>query len=158
MSRMSGKKDGKEGKKQPKKQKAALDKNIRYVGCIGSEAPMSSDKEYGGGSSGAILEVAVSFARDKSKKYVALARVGTDGHSFAFDDLQNADMIDDEGCRLSCMGEHSDQACGCADAACGELDAVLGEEHVRRWAVYEVGEAPKKSTKAKGKKKKKTEL
>ena len=45
--------------------------------------------------------------------------------------------------------------CGCADGACGDLEAVDGEEHVRRWAVYEVRKSKSKKKQKKQKKEKK---
>jgi hypothetical protein len=147
MARVGDKKSGKSGKTAAKRKpkEAEQGPGVRYVGCIGSEAPMSADKVYGGGSTGAALELAVSFAKDQSKKYVALARVGSDGHSFAFNDFHGDAMIDDAGCQLKCIGQYEDQVCGCADASCGELETVPGEDNLRRWAVYEIDDVKKGS-------------
>eukprot|EP00912_Choanoflagellata_sp_UC4_P001252 UC4_evm1s779 len=129
----------------------------KYVGCYGSEGQFSEDKVYGGGGSGAFMFQARSLAQDHGKKYVAIAKVGEDGHSFAFNGAPTGKSLSDSGCNMPC-GDYPDFKCGCADAACGDgISAVPGEDNVRRWVVYEVP-AKKKKTKKKSKKsaKKKT--
>ena len=53
--------------------------NLEYVGCYGDENQLGQDKEYGGGVYGANIALAVQFAREQSKRYLAIARVGVDG-------------------------------------------------------------------------------
>ena len=70
-------------------------------------------------------------------RYFAVARGGEDGHSFAFSALDNSKgTMQGGGCERPCMDlEH--KVCGCIDTACtGPLPK--GEEHNRRWAVYEL--------------------
>ena len=127
------------------------DYGVKFVGCFGKEDQLGEDKEYGGGAYGANIGMAARFAREKKKKYLAIARVGQDGHNFAFDDGSNlgGEKMDDEGCNKECAdGGH--YACGCADAACGYgVEPAEGEEMVRRWAVYEVQDKKKKKKKKK---------
>jgi len=120
------------------KKKAAAEKATHIkVGCFTSEKALGSDKEYGGGTTGASFSVAKMWAKQKGKKYLAIARVGTDGHSFAFDEEpQGKPIKEDKGCRLACL-DTSDMTCGCADGACGDLKAAEGEP-LRRWMVYEI--------------------
>ena len=53
--------------------------NLKYVGCYGDENQLGEDKEYGGGVYGANIALAGQFAREHSKRYLAIARVGIDG-------------------------------------------------------------------------------
>jgi len=117
------------------------DLNLKYVGCTGSEGKLGNDKEYVGGNSGANIELLQSIAWEKGKKYIALARVGSDGHSFVFNKKMKKPTEDDKGCNVPC-GDHDGYVCGCSDGACGGLSAVKGEEHIRRWVVYSVGKKP----------------
>merc|ERR1711934_641316 len=141
----------------PDREPLALSK----VGCFYSENFFSDDKKYGGGASGAQASLALDYADDHSKNFVAISRVASDGHSFAFNSLKpGADKvkISDKGCKLPCLDDHRYQ-CGCADASCGDL-SKHGEEHLRRWVVYKVldeAPQPKETKKApkKGKKGKK---
>merc|ERR1719213_161091 len=131
---------------------------LEKVGCYYGENYFSDDKEYGGGSSGAQASLALDYADDHSKNFVAISRVASDGHSFVFNSLKpGADKvkISDKGCKLPCLDDHRYQ-CGCADASCGDL-SKHGEEHLRRWVVYKVlDEAPKpKETKKAPKKRQK---
>jgi hypothetical protein len=69
-----------------------------------------------------------------------MARAAADGHSFAFDVLDHrGNPRGDQrggGCERPCA-DMEDKVCGCTDAACtGPI--LPGEEHNRRWAVYEV--------------------
>eukprot|EP00967_Tisochrysis_lutea_P110783 scaffold173633_cov27-Tisochrysis_lutea.AAC.1 len=120
---------------------------LRYVGCVGSEVELGQDRIYEGGMFGASAEAGAEFAREVGMRYVALARVDQDGHAFAFRALpKKSAMIDDAGCLIPCADD-TELGCGCADELCGGLQPVAGEEHVRRWAIYDV--APKKSKKSK---------
>ena len=126
---------------------------LTFVGCYGSEASLGADKVYGGGESGASLEAAVSFAREQRKRYVAVARAGIDGHSFAFTDKPTGtavrDVGNDQGCSRPCVDTDADSGlyCGCADQGCGSVKPAAGESNVRRWMVYELPK--KKSSKKK---------
>jgi dolichyl-diphosphooligosaccharide---protein glycosyltransferase len=73
------------------------DLNLKYVGCTGSEGKLGNDKEYVGGNSGANIELLQSIAWEKGKKYIALARVGSDGHSFVFNKKMKKPTEDDKG-------------------------------------------------------------
>ena len=53
--------------------------------------------------------------------------------------------MDDEGCMTPCM-DFEGYVCGCADGGCATVEPVSGEEHKRRWVVYEV---PKKTEETK---------
>mmetsp|Transcript_10732 Transcript_10732/g.16278 ORF Transcript_10732/g.16278 Transcript_10732/m.16278 type:complete len:836 (-) Transcript_10732:74-2581(-) len=113
----------------------------RYVGCFTSES-FFQDKVYGGGEAGANFNLALHHAKSKGKKYFAIARAGSDGHSFAFSSLskgkRGASKGDTTGggCERPCE-DTSNRVCGCADAACsGPVPA--GEDNNRRWAVYEI--------------------
>lgn len=110
----------------------------RYVGCYTSESHFG-EKIYEGGSTGANYNLAMYQARTLGKKYFALARVDTDGHSFAFNSIASKfpkGNVQDGGCERSCQ-DADDKLCGCADHACtGPLPP--GEEHNRRWSVYEI--------------------
>ncbi len=56
-----------------------------YRGCYVSEAAFSADKKYSGHSTGAVFSQATYFAAAEGKRYLAVARTGSDGHAFAFD-------------------------------------------------------------------------
>ena len=45
--------------------------------------------------------------------------------------------------------DDADLKCGCADALCGGVGATDGEEHERRWVVYEIPTKKKKDKKKK---------
>jgi hypothetical protein len=76
--------------------------------------------------------------------------------------------MDDRGCGRLCVDDIN-YKCGCADANCDGVGKAPGEQHLRRWVVYEItDEAPKtesttsspkkmKEEKKKRKKKKKEE-
>ena len=134
----------KEKKKKIKKGQFPLqgdDLKLKYVGCTGSEGKLGADKEYIGGTSGANIALLQNIAWEKGQKYIAVARVGSDGHSFAFSDKMKKPTEDDKGCNVPCA-DHDGYVCGCSDGACGGLGPVAGEEHTRRWVVYAVGEKP----------------
>merc|ERR1712216_877116 len=97
-----------------------------------------------------------NFAWQHRKKYVAIARVGSDGHSFAFNEFGGKGKLSntDSGCKKACI-DYQTYSCGCADSLCGSLKPSDGEEHVRRWAVYEVPAKKKRDKKKKNKNKKK---
>ena len=117
------------------------DLKLKYVGCTGSESKLGADKEYVGGSSGANIALLQNIAWEKGQKYIAVARVGSDGHSFVFGDKMKKPTEDDKGCNVPCS-DHDGYVCGCSDGACQGLGPVNGEEHTRRWVVYSVGEKP----------------
>ena len=81
-----------------------------------------------------------------------IEQVGVDGHVFAFDEEPKGKDLSDAGCAEPCADDER-MACGCADDHCGGLRAVKGEEHVRRWVVYQVEEDPRDGQKTKKKKK-----
>ena len=112
---------------------------LQKVGCFYGENYFSDDKKYGGGASGAQASLALDYADDSNKKFVAISRAGNDGHSFAFDSFKpgfEKIQINDQGCKMPCIDDQRYQ-CGCADALCGGL-GKQGEEHLRRWVVYKV--------------------
>jgi dolichyl-diphosphooligosaccharide---protein glycosyltransferase len=109
----------------------------RFVGCFSTERAFSADREYRGQTAGAYLSLATQAAQTMGKRYMALARVGQDGHMFAFNTLSGKPSgPDNDGCRRPCIDEDS-FVCGCADHAC-EGPIPAGEDNNRRWAVYEV--------------------
>jgi dolichyl-diphosphooligosaccharide--protein glycosyltransferase len=74
--------DGQGGPPPPDEaEDAAAELNLEYVGCYGDENQLGEDKEYGGGVHGANIALAVEFSRQSKKRYLAIARVGTDGAS-----------------------------------------------------------------------------
>jgi len=129
------------GKKSSKVEKEApsTGSDAKYVGCFISEASFL-DKVYEGGSSGANFNLALYHAKTNRKKYFAVARNGGDGHSFAFNQLKEGDKsrgnTQGGGCERPCADMDS-YKCGCTDSSCtGPIPR--GEQHNRRWAVYEV--------------------
>lgn len=113
----------------------------RYVGCFGSENAFI-DKTYMGGSTGANYGLALHHAKSIKKRYFAIARGGGDGHSFAFNSLDTSKQtFNGGGCERPCA-DLEDKVCGCMDAACTG-PVPKGEEHNRRWAVYEITSARK---------------
>lgn len=106
------------------------------MGCFASEASFK-DKVYSGGSTGANYNLALHHAITTRKRYFAVARGGPDGHAFAFSSLDSSrGVMQGGGCERPCA-DLDTKACGCMDAACtGPIPR--GEEHNRRWAVYEV--------------------
>jgi len=146
--------DDDEEKPKKKQERPKLDgEQLKFVGCYGRESELGADKEYGGGPSGANINMARSLAYKYEKKYIAVARAGEDGHSFAFNEPPKGEKLpmDDEGCMTPCM-DFEGYVCGCADGGCATVEPVSGEEHKRRWVVYEV---PKKTEETKKEKKKK---
>lgn len=112
----------------------------KFVGCFSSETYFL-DRVYGGGSTGANYNLALHHAKTMRKKYFAIARAGPDGHAFGFSSLNEAmgsprGNMQGGGCENMCADIET-KACGCADAACSGRTPP-GEEHNRRWAVYEV--------------------
>ena len=134
--------------------------NLEYVGCYGEEDQLGDDKEYGGGVHGANMALAVQFARDAKKRYLAIARVGVDGHNFAFSKAPSGKKLTDSACDNTCA-DGEDYRCGCADGACGGVAPDSGGNQ-RRWVVYELPKRSKldaaKEKKGKGKGKKKQDL
>ena len=134
-----------------------------YAGCscgtssinlITSEATFSSDKVYAGGTTGASYALAREVAIANNKKYFAVAKVGSDGHVFAFNRLlRSLNPKDNEGgCERRCE-DNVEMFCGCADNACTGL-LPSGEEFNRRWAIYELKSAKKAGKGRRGKKSK----
>lgn len=118
-------------KKEPEKTEETT-----YVGCYASEASFI-DKVYSGGSTGANLNIALHHAISNNKRYFAVARGGPDGHSFAFNRIDNSrGQLQGGGCERPCADDDT-KPCGCMDGACSG-PIIKGEEHNRRWAVYEV--------------------
>lgn len=112
----------------------------KYVGCFSSENYFV-DRVYGGGSTGANFNLALHHAKTSRKRYFAVARSGPDGHSFAFSAINDAlgstrGNMQGGGCERPCA-DVDHKPCGCADMACTG-STPPGEEHNRRWAVYEV--------------------
>ena len=97
----------------------------------------SRDKIYDGGTTGANYNIALYHAKSNKKKYFAIARLGSDGHAFAFDALMRpeGDMRGAD-CERPCE-DVLDKFCGCSDGAC-RAPPPVGEEHNRRWSVYEM--------------------
>jgi dolichyl-diphosphooligosaccharide---protein glycosyltransferase len=125
---------------------------VRYMGCYKLEDAFSEDKVYGGSTTGAYLSLARSHAVQQGKRYFAVARLGGDGHSFAFNTLTGApDGGNSPACSRPCQDER-EFACGCADGACGDTPPEAGQDHVRRWAVYEVTDGPAAAGAAGGRK------
>ncbi len=96
------------------------------------------DRVYNGGSTGANYNLALHHAKTARKKYFAIARGGGDGHAFAFSslDLGKGGFISGGGCERPCA-DLEDKVCGCMDDGCSG-PVPKGEEHNRRWAVYEM--------------------
>ena len=115
---------------------AAAKPAVRYIGCYKRETSFGEDRKYAGSTTGAYLGLARAHAVASGKRFVAVARLGGDGHAFAF----NAPVRDPEasggGCDRACLDD-KDYACGCSDTACTETPDA-GEDNVRRWAVYEI--------------------
>ena len=130
---------------------------------INAEKKLGDDRVYGGGAHGAQIGLAVDFALKEKKRYIAIARSGVDGHVFAFNNPASKSTHTDEGCDIECLDDPA-YSCGCADDNCGSSRAAKGEEHVRRWVVYELPEgleraaAGKKKGKKGGRSKGKSEL
>jgi dolichyl-diphosphooligosaccharide--protein glycosyltransferase len=108
----------------------------RFLGCWADENDFVGRKYVGGGS-GANLGLAKVAALKARTKYLATARVGADGHSFTFQKLTGRPIKGQGGgCSNPCQDDPK-IACGCADAACS-TPKLPGQEHNRRWAVYEL--------------------
>ncbi|EEY58025.1 dolichyl-diphosphooligosaccharide-protein glycosyltransferase subunit STT3A, putative [Phytophthora infestans T30-4] len=113
----------------------------RFLGCSTGEDMLGNDRVYAGGPSGANFNLALHHAKEKGKRYFAVARVAGEGHAFAFNKLpvSEADLDgNDEGCMRACKDTNS-HSCGCADAGCTDMNVApgKGQEHNRRWAIYE---------------------
>ena len=109
----------------------------RHVGCLASESSFE-DKIYAGGSTGANYNLALHHAKSSRKRFFAVARGDTDGHAFAFSsiDQSKGGFLTGGGCERPCLDNES-KVCGCIDAACSGTKPA-GEEHNRRWSVFEV--------------------
>jgi dolichyl-diphosphooligosaccharide--protein glycosyltransferase len=131
-------------KKKPTPKKAVKGKVVeepaeeaRYVGCFASETSFG-DKVYEGGTTGANYGLALHHAKTTGKKYFAVAKAYGDGHSFAFSRLVDSPRgnMNGGGCERPC-DDQENKVCGCVDDLCTG-PKPKGEEHNRRWAVYEV--------------------
>merc|ERR1712070_657401 len=112
---------------------------VRYVGCFSSESAFVN-KEYTGGSSGANIGLLKYEAMKKGKKMMAVAKSGGDGHAFIFDKIDSSRYprggdMKGEGCDRPCADD-ARHRCGCSDLYC-EGPTPKGEEHNRRWVVYQ---------------------
>jgi dolichyl-diphosphooligosaccharide--protein glycosyltransferase len=125
--------------KKTKKQAVdeVVDLPTKFLGCTTKESALSADKVYTGGHAAGNYRMAVHHAHRNGKKYFAMARVGGEGHVFAFDSLEGELDGNDGGCDRPCLDDNT-KSCGCADAGCEEAGSRpgKGEEHNRRWAVY----------------------
>ncbi len=110
--------------------------NTRFIGCYTSEASFSSDKKYDGDTTGANYRLALHHAKTNKKRYFAISRNAGDGHAFAFNELKSKPTGNPDSCERPC-NDLEDKFCGCADQFCAE-GKPRGEEHNRRWAVYEI--------------------
>lgn len=125
-------------KTSPTFQDRTPEPDVRYVGCFNGEGSFPSNKQYMGGATGANFNLARQGAQSRGKRYFAIARNGDDGHSFAFD---SPPLIKPDGrgpgCERTCLDSNT-RSCGCSDMGCGDEATPPGEEHNRRWAVYEI--------------------
>eukprot|EP00904_Undaria_pinnatifida_P008662 jgi/Undpi1/4926/HiC_scaffold_19.g08278.m1 len=113
--------------------------DAKYLGCYSSEG-FFGGKEYVGGANGANYNLMYHYAKQNGKRFFAMARAVNDGHAFAFEYMEprakpGGDMKG-EGCERPC-GDIDSKVCGCTDLACTGPNPP-GEQHNRRWAVYEV--------------------
>ena len=117
--------------------KSAPAEEAKFLGCFVSESQLV-DRVYSGGSTGANYNIALLHAQSNNKRYFAIARGGEDGHAFAFSSLDTSKggPVKGEGCERPCS-DLDNKVCGCTDNACTG-PVPRGEEHNRRWAVYEV--------------------
>jgi dolichyl-diphosphooligosaccharide--protein glycosyltransferase len=116
-----------------------------FLGCVTGEEMIGSDRIYSGGASGANYGLALHHAKANKKRYFAISRVGGEGHAFAFNKLpvNTADFDgNDAGCQRACM-DSQEYYCGCADGGCTDsgVGPGKGQEHSRRWAIYERDES-----------------
>eukprot|EP00428_Durinskia_dybowskii_P075153 CAMPEP_0170417528 /NCGR_PEP_ID=MMETSP0117_2-20130122/33761_1 /TAXON_ID=400756 /ORGANISM="Durinskia baltica, Strain CSIRO CS-38" /LENGTH=868 /DNA_ID=CAMNT_0010675713 /DNA_START=73 /DNA_END=2676 /DNA_ORIENTATION=+ len=136
ISKLSAKKLKKSKQSTASKKDQVKSEEATYVGCYASEASFL-DKVYSGGSTGANYNIALHHAITNNKRYFAVARGGPDGHSFAFNRVDNSrGQLQGGGCERPCADDDT-KPCGCIDGACSG-PIIKGEEHNRRWAVYEV--------------------
>jgi len=116
--------------------KSSDEVSTKFIGCYISEASFSSDKKYDGDTTGANYRLALHHAKTNRKRYFAIARNAGDGHAFAFNELKSKPTAKSDSCERPC-NDLEDKFCGCADQFCSER-TPKGEEHNRRWAVYEI--------------------
>ncbi|CAM9208964.1 unnamed protein product [Phaeothamnion confervicola] len=111
-----------------------------YLGCYGDENVFGKGREYVGGAVGASYSLLVHSAAGRGKRFFAVARAESDGHAFVFDRLDpSAPKRGDArggGCERPCA-DRAEKVCGCTDGACSG-PKLPGQEHKRRWAVYEM--------------------
>ncbi|CAM9575987.1 unnamed protein product [Ascophyllum nodosum] len=113
--------------------------DARYRGCYSSEV-FFGGREYVGGASGANYNLIFHHAKQNGKRFFAVGRAVNDGHAFVFDYLEagapKAGDMRGEGCERPCSDVQT-KVCGCTDLACTG-PKPQGEQHNRRWAVYEL--------------------
>ncbi|CAK4082482.1 unnamed protein product [Aphanomyces euteiches] len=117
----------------------AMGVQTRFRGCVVGETMLGADRIYSGGATGANYRLALSHATTHHKRFFAIARVGDEGHAFAFDNLLVHEFDgNDDGCSRPCR-DSAVHSCGCADLGCEEAHVVAGanQEHNRRWAIFE---------------------
>ena len=75
----------------------------------------------------------------RKRRYVALAKNGSEGHAFTFDEAPTGPKLayTDPGCNRKCE-DNTLCVCGCADSGCVGLERQADEEHLRRWVVYDL--------------------
>lgn len=132
----AGGKKAKKSKRVAEEKTAPPQEEARYVGCYASEVSFL-ERVYNGGTTGANYNLALHHAKASNKRYFALARGGEDGHAFAFSAIDNSKgTMQGGGCERPCV-DLENKVCGCIDTACTG-PTPKGEEHNRRWAVYEL--------------------
>ena len=105
-------------KQEKSKEEADTTENYRYIGCTSYERAFSDDKVYAGGAIGASYQLAKEHALTNRKKYFAIAKLGNDGHVFAFNKLVlPLNPNNNGGCDRHCEDD-LDKVCGCADNTC----------------------------------------
>ena len=89
----------------------------KFLGCYGGEVSFI-ERIYDGGSSGANYNLALHHAKTNRKRYFAIARGGSDGHSFSFSSLDTSKgTLNSGGCDRPCL-DYDEKVCGCIDGAC----------------------------------------
>ena len=112
---------------------------LKFKGCYRLESQFPKRKIYGGGKFGANIDEAIRMAKHEKRRYVAIARIGSEGHAFTFDEAPTGPKLDytDPGCNRKCKDDTL-FVCGCADADCDGLERQADEEHLRRFVVYDL--------------------
>ena len=112
---------------------------LKFKGCYRLESQLPKRKIYGGGVFGANIDEAIRMAKHEKRRYIALAKTGSEGHAFTFDEAPTGPKLarSDAGCDNKC-NDAATYACGCADSGCVGLERQADEEHLRRWVVYDL--------------------